>query len=157
MRAVHAVNALSDDEVEETITSTVEHPDNGEHCHFGHRTTTTRVRGKSVWNRNPACSWWPGRVPGLVTLCNKCFQIGRRHFLKGNKAPLPSTAVGDTSVVHASQKGQITNSEATATLSDTCEMAIDAATDHPHKLRRLDHSSKEVAIPRSQAAAATYQ
>ena len=66
-------NAGSDDEVEETRASSVTHMDTGEQCYFGHRTTTTRVRGKSVWNRNPACSWWPGRVPGLVTLCNKWF------------------------------------------------------------------------------------
>jgi len=47
-----------------------------------------------VWNRNPACSWSPGRIAGLVTLCNNCFQIiGRRHFLKGRRAPLPDNAV----------------------------------------------------------------
>ena len=95
-------NAGSDDEVEETRASSVTHMDTGEQCYFGHRPTTTRVRGKPVWNRNPACSWWPGRVPGLVTLCNKCFQIGRRHFLKGNKAPLPSTATNATPAVIAS-------------------------------------------------------
>jgi hypothetical protein len=35
-------------------------------------------------------------VPGLVALCNRCFQIGRRHFLKGNKAPIPDNAIPTT-------------------------------------------------------------
>jgi hypothetical protein len=85
-------NAGSDEEPEEAMGCAGTKPDE-DCCFFGHRTTTTRVRGKCVWNRNPACSWWPGRVPGLVTLCNKCFQMGRRHFLKGNKAPLPNSSI----------------------------------------------------------------
>jgi hypothetical protein len=88
-------NAESDCDHEEDSRSIQKAQDNGERCHFGHKTTTTRVRGKVVWNRNPACSWWPGIIPGLVPLCNKCFQLGRRHFLKGKKAPLPHRDIDD--------------------------------------------------------------
>jgi len=56
--------------------------------------------------------------------------------------------VDDTSVARARQKGQIASSEATVTISDKCE------SDHP-QIRRLDHSSKEVAISKSQAEAST--
>ena len=30
-----------------------------------------------------------------MPLCNKCFQLGRRHFLKGKKAPLPHRDIDD--------------------------------------------------------------
>ena len=50
-------NADSDCDHEEDTRSIRKVQDTGERCHFGHKTTTTRVRGKVVWNRNPACSW----------------------------------------------------------------------------------------------------
>ena len=57
-------------------------------CHFGHATTSNKKGKRHVWNANPPQSWWPGRVPGGVRLCNQCYQIGYRGTKKG-RAPLP--------------------------------------------------------------------
>ena len=51
-------------------------------CHFGHHTTSGRKGGKVSWHVNPVFSMWPGKVPGLVVLCSRCYQCGYRAHRK---------------------------------------------------------------------------
>ena len=41
------------------------------------------------WHRNPDFSMWPGKVPGRVTLCSRCYQCGYRAHCKGRVPKLP--------------------------------------------------------------------
>ena len=58
-------------------------------CHFGHLTTSGRRGGKVHWHCNPPVSFWPGKVPGLVALCSKCYQQGYRSVSRGTLAVCP--------------------------------------------------------------------
>ena len=58
-------------------------------CHFGHTTTSGRRGGKVSWHSNPIVSYWPGKVPGGVTLCSMCYQIGNRAAARKTPARMP--------------------------------------------------------------------
>ena len=60
-------------------------------CYFGHTTTSGRRRGKVLWYSNPIISYWPGKVPGGVVLCSKCYQAANRAVAKGKVPKLPAS------------------------------------------------------------------
>ena len=52
-------------------------------CDFGHTSTSRRSQEQVVWHFNREVSYWIGKVPGGVTLCSACFQVGYRIIQGG--------------------------------------------------------------------------
>ena len=65
--------------------------DQKEECWFGHKTTTGRANGRTVWCTNPQPTFWPG-VPSGAKLCNRCYQTAWRQRRKGDTPKRPEMA-----------------------------------------------------------------
>ena len=60
-------------------------------CYFGHEATSGKTRFRAYrWNVCPRPSPWPNHAQPGDTLCQKCYQLFRRHHRAGTAVPLPA-------------------------------------------------------------------